>query len=75
MKTIIDFYDSYKASEDYLNETLEILSRLTGNKIDLPDLGCTLNKMTGEMINLHKAASKAFELCGVNIPKKEEAAA
>ncbi len=35
MKSIVDYYDQYKASQDYLNETLEILARLSGNKIDL----------------------------------------
>ncbi len=43
MKTIIDYNDQYKNSQDYLSETIEILNTLTDNKIDLPNLDSTLN--------------------------------
>jgi hypothetical protein len=60
-----DLYDQYKLSEAYLNETIELLTIITGNKHDLPPIGETLNEISLKMMSLSEAVEKAFKVGGL----------
>ncbi len=70
-----DLYDKFKLSEAYLNETLELLQLVSGHKLDLPNLGSTLDKMGWEFMNISEVVNQAFALNGIRSTEKEEAAA
>jgi hypothetical protein len=57
-----DLLDQYILSEGYVSETLELLATITGNKLDIPNIDCTLDKMLEQMRTLDGIVRKAFKM-------------